>query len=135
MSILTAIYLPPVTPLRAGALGGLASQHPDEHPLNPMSGQRRCFAADPLWNFERDAFFFFFFPPAPCHLSASQLFQGWSLGGVCTAPVSDEGPEPSCRNQLETGITNPGDFSSGNAKSLTVRQLILQPISVAERAL
>lgn len=61
MSILTAIYLPPVAPLRAGALGGLASQHPDEHPLNPMSGQRRCFAADPLWNFERDAFFFFFF--------------------------------------------------------------------------
>lgn len=74
MSILTAIYLPPVTPLRAGALGGLASQHPDEHPLNPMSGQRRCFAADPLWNFERDAFFFFFFPSGSLSFISQSAF-------------------------------------------------------------
>lgn len=51
-------HIPLVAPLLAGALGGLASQHPDEHTLNPMSGHRRCFASDPLCDFEQAAFFF-----------------------------------------------------------------------------
>lgn len=72
--------MPPAAPLRAGALGGLASQHPAEHVLNPVSGRRRRFASDPLCSFEQAAFSFLQL------LVIYQFFEGRSLGGVCAAP-------------------------------------------------
>lgn len=47
-----------VAPLLAGTLGGLASQRPGNYTLNPMSGHRQRFAADPPCNSEQAAFFF-----------------------------------------------------------------------------
>ena len=102
MSIVTAIYITLVAPLLAGALGGLTSQHPDEHTLNAMSGHRRCFAADPLCNFEQAAFFFLqllvIYQPV-------SFFKDKSLGGVCTAP-GWMGPRSLMKPLSPPAITN-----------------------------